>query len=115
VQKFNETIKQIKKRAEAYLDFKANTGLTEDNHNLKYWRNKRLVDNPSWGYVQSEYKLKDMLKYMPEKFERDPLNLRTNYQGEYIVEYDNWLWDYMDYLIQICKEPEEGLWDKISG
>ena len=115
MRKFDDVIKDIKERADKYLIFKAKMGLTHDNHGLKYWRNKRLVDIESWEFARINYKFKELIKYMPEKFVDDPLNIRNYLDGRYFVDYDEWLWDYGDYLITHCGESDaDDLWDKIA-
>jgi len=97
------------------LDYKKTTEIVENNHDQKFWRDKMLVGEVTWDKIQGKSKLQDLLKYMPEKFRRDPLRLKFKYQAQHLAEYEDWLWDYKDYLIEICKEPDEGLWDKISA
>jgi len=112
--KFNETLNEIKERANMYLDFKRKNKLTQDNHNNTFWRNRRLLNTSSWNDAIKLFKLKQLLTFMPEKLVNDPLNLKNSYKGEFNAEYDEWLWDYQDYLIIQCGESNEGLWEKIS-
>lgn len=114
---FEEGKKIITEMVELYLEFRKNSKVTENKHNQKFWRDKMLVDIRTWDEIQGKSKLTEILKYMPVKVERDPLGLRLRFkfQEVYRAEYEDWLWDYLHYLIDICKEPKEGLWDKITG
>lgn len=105
---------QVMKRIEAHLAASTSNGISYDKDGNKCWRGKKLVGIWEWDKVRSRGKIELTLKYMPEKFEYGPLNLRCNYRSDIHHELEKWLVDYYHYLIFIEDKTEEDIWKHIS-
>ena len=60
-----------------------------------------LVDYNTWSKIHEKSKITEFLKYMPEKLEVGPLQLRFKLLEIHRAKYEDWLRDYNDYLIDI--------------
>jgi len=115
VQNFNKAQKKIERRINAFLDVKAKYWLTVDQNDQKFWRNRMLVHVDTWNKINESSDPKYTLKYMPEKLVKNPLHYKYYTQSEHYSKYTTWILDYLAYLCEICKEPEEGIADRLKG
>jgi len=115
VQNFNEAQKKIERRINEFLDLKAKYWLTVDQNDQKFWRNRMLVHVDTWTKINERSDPKYTLQYMPEKLVRNPLHYRFTRQSEHYSKYTTWILDYWAYLLEICKESEEGIAERLKG
>ena len=95
------------------MEFKVKTGLVKNNYNQKFWRGKLLVSPKTWGEM-GQTKLDVLLKHMPNEFVKYPLPPLFNFAELLLPKYNDWMFHYISYLVEICHEPSEGLFDKIN-
>ena len=112
--KFNEILSRIEKRVNLYLEFKVKTGLVENSNHQKFWRSKLLVDVETWEQMSGKFTLKIILQHMPKEFVKNALPLLFDLSELHRADYTEWYDDYFVYLIEICKESKEGLWDRLT-
>ena len=115
MQNFDKIEKDIKDTINYYLDQKAKYELTVDNRGQKFWCNRMLVHVDTWAKIYERSDPKYTLKYMPEKFVKNPLRYRFTRYSEHYSKYMEWMLDYFAYLHEICNEPEEGIVERVSG
>ena len=115
MQSFKKTQKKVEDAVNTYLDLKVRYLLTVDQRGQKFWRNRMLVHVDTWAKINERSDPKYTLKYMPEKLVRNPLRYRFTKYSEHYSKYMDWMLDYLAYLREICKEPEEGIIERVSG
>ncbi len=114
MKQFNENLKNIRKRVEEYLDYKKMIGMVKNDDGQKFWRGKLLVGAETWGEMMGRTKIDALLKHMPDKFVKHPLPPLFDFAELLAPKYNNWMFHYISYLVEICHEPSEGLYDKIN-
>lgn len=73
-----------------------------------------LVHIDTWNRINEKSDPRYTLKYMPEKLMRNPLHNRFTKFSEHYSEYMRWMLDYLKYLQDICKEPKEGIIERLK-
>ncbi len=102
--KFNEILNRIEKRADQYMEFKLLTGLVKNNYNQKFWKGKLLVNPKTWAEM-GRTKMDVLLKHMPNEFVNQPLPPIFGSPELLVPKYNNWMFHYISYLVEICHEP----------